>query len=152
MKNLESRLLEMLSRGYCVPRLADIAKALGEPGTTIHYNIKKLEKERKVLAYKAVFDQAAIGKSVCNYVLINTDPEEYSNPERIAGELSKLEEVESVDIITGQYEILIKVRTRTIDEFYNFVKKALSRKGFAKTTTITSLKQIKSEFVPIRTP
>jgi len=147
MKNIEEKLIPLLSTGNCTPQISGIAKKTREPATTIHYNIKRMEKEGKILAYKAVFDYEKINKGFCIYVLLNLAPEEYGDPERITKELAKFEEIESIDIITGDWELVVKVRTKNADEYYAFVRSVLSRKGITKIKSLTSLKQVKTEFV-----
>lgn len=149
MKDITPRLIELLKSGYCTPLISQIAKKIKEPSTTIHYNIKKLEKEEKIKNYKAVFDYKKIGEGHCTYILANLVPKNYGNPEEIAKEIAKNEKVESVDIVTGDYEILIKLRAKNIDEYYSFIKDAIKRYGFSKTISLTSLKQIKTEFVNV---
>lgn len=147
MKNLSEKLIPLLLEGCCTPQIARIATKLKEPSTTIHYNIKKLEEQKTIKAYKAVFDYKKIDKGHCTYLLGNLGPEHYSNPEKIAEALAKHPEVESVDIVTGDYELLIKLRTKDIDTYYAFVKFMVKQYAFAKTYSITSLKQVKTEFV-----
>lgn len=147
MKNIEEKLIRLLSKGFCTPQIARIARATGEPPTTIHYNIKKMEKEKKILAYKAVFDYSAIGPGFCTYVLISLSPDEYGNPERIAGELSMFDEIESIDIITGDWEMILKIRAGSNDEYFAFLKSVLSRKGIIKIKSLTTLKEIKTESI-----
>src|SRR3989344_595335 len=112
MKDIQPKLIELFKEGNCTPQISVIAKKLKEPSTTIHYNIKKLEKEGAIKAYKAVFDYKKINQGFCAFVLINLAPMEYADPDKIAKELSKHPEVESVDICTGDWEIVIKVRTK----------------------------------------
>jgi len=147
MKDISKRLTALLKESSCTPLISKIAKKLREPSTTIHYNIKKMEKEGSIKSYKAVFDYKKIEEGFCCFVLVNLSPDEYMNPEKIAEELAKHNEVESVDICTGDWEIVIKVRTKDQDEYYNFIKRVLSKKGIEKTKTLTSMKQIKTEFV-----
>ncbi len=149
MKNIAEKLVKLLKEGYCTPQIARIAKKLSEPSTTIHYNIKKLERDGEIKAYKAVFDYRKIGEGFCAFVLINLSPDEYGDPERISKELSKFQQIESVDICTGDWELLLKVRVKDQDEYYNFVKNVISRKGIIKIKSLTSLKQIKTEFVNV---
>ena len=149
MKDITPKLISLFKKGYCTPQIARLAKKLKEPSTTLHYNIKKLEKEDKIRAYKAVFDYKKIDEGFCTYVLINLSPDEYGNPERIGSELSKYDEIESIDICTGDWELVIKVRVKDQDEFYAFVKNVLSKKGIAKTTSLVSFKQLKTEFVEL---
>tara|TARA_Y100000310_G_scaffold285591_1_gene309180 strand:+ start:5378 stop:5836 length:459 start_codon:yes stop_codon:yes gene_type:complete len=147
MKNITEKLVELFKSGYCTPQIARIAKKIKEPSTTIHYNIKKLEQEGKIKSYKAVFDYKKIGEGHCTYILVNLLQDKYGDPDEVAKEVSKDSKVESVDICTGEYELLIKLRTKDIDEYYEWVKHGIKKYGFSKTISITSLKQFKTEFV-----
>jgi len=147
MKDLTPKLIGLFKVGSCTPQISKIAKQLKQPSTTIHYNIKKLEKESIIKAYKAVFDYTKINEGFCAYVLLSLSPDEYGNPERIGKDLAKHAEIESVDIITSDWEMIVKVRVKDQNEYFNFVKTVLSRKGVAKIKTLVSLKQLKAEFV-----
>ena len=80
---------------------------------------------------------------------MNLRPEKYGEPEEIAKELAKHPNVESVDIVTGNYELIAKLRTKDIDEYYAFVKMAVKKYSLAKIISLTSLKQVKTEFVAL---
>ena len=150
MKNIKPKLISLFKEGYCAPQIGRIAKTTDEPSATIHYNIKKLENEGAIKTYKAVFDYKKIDEGFCAYVLIALSPAEYGTPERIAKDLAKQKEVESVDIIAGDWELILKVRTKNQDEYFSFLRDVISKKGsLQKTKTIISLKQIKTEFVSI---
>lgn len=147
MRDLKPELVALLKKGGCVPRIADIAKRLRSKSSTIHYNIRQLERLGIVRSYKAVFDYKKIGEGFCTYVLISLDKSEYKTPEEVANMLAGYEEIESVDIITGRWEIIIKVRSGSIEQYYEFAKKVLSMKGIERTETLNSLHQVKTEFV-----
>ena len=149
MKDIKQKIVPLLHEGYCIPQIARIAKKIKQPSTTIHYNIKKLEKEGTIRTYKAVFDYKKIEQGFCTYVLLSLSPDEYGNPERIGKELAKHGEIESIDIITGDWELIVKVRIKDQDQYYQFVKNVLSRKGVTKIKTLVSFKQLKTEFVEI---
>ena len=148
MKNIRPRLIRLFKEGYCTPQIAKIAKTIDEPCATLHYNIKKLENDGAIKTYKAVFDYKKIDEGFCAYVLIALSPTEYSTPERIARALAKHKEVESVDLVAGEWELIVKVRTKDQDDYYKFLTNVISRqKGFQKTKSMVSLKQFKTEFV-----
>ena len=149
MKNIAEKLVKLFKEGNCTPQIAKIAKKLKEPSTTIHYNIKKLEKEGAIKTYKAVFDYKKVDEGFCVFVLINLSPDEYGNPENIGKELAKHPQVESVDICTGNWEMILKVRVKDQDAYYKLVKNVISRKGINKIVSLTSLKQLKTEFVTL---
>ena len=148
MKNIKPKLIRLFKEGYCTPQISRIAKTIDEPSATLHYNIKKLENEGAIKTYKAVFDYKKINEGFCAYLLIALSPAEYTTPERIARDLAKHKKVESVDLVAGDWELIIKIRTKDQDEYYDFLKEVISgEKGFQKTKSMISLKQIKTEFV-----
>ena len=148
MKDIRPKLIELFKQGYCTPQIGRIAQTIDEPSSTIHYNIKKLEKEGAIKTYKAVFDYRKIEEGFCAFVLIALSPTEYGDPERIAANLAKQKEIESVDIVAGEWELIIKVRTKDQDEYFSVVKNVISKeKGIQKTISIISLKGIKTEFI-----
>lgn len=149
MKDIGPRLIGLFKTGYCNPQIARLAKKLKQPSTTIHYNIKKLEKEKKIKAYRAVFDYKKLDKGYCVYVMINLPIEDYSDPEKIAKELVRDDNIESVDICTWDFELVIKLRTKDVDEYYDWVKRNSKRFNFKKILSITSLKQLKTEFIEL---
>ena len=148
MKDIKPKLIRLFKEGYCTPQIARIAKTIDEPSATIHYNIKKLEKEGAIKTYKAAFDYKKIGEGFCAFVLIALSSAEYGDPERIAANLARQKEVESVDIVAGEWELIIKVRTKDQDDYFNVVKNVISKeKGIEKSISIISLKEIKTEFI-----
>jgi len=148
MKDIQPKLIRLFKEGYCTPQIGRIAREIDEPATTIHYNIKKLESEGAIKTYKAVFDYRKIGEGFCTFVLIALSSSEYADPERIAHSLARHREVESVDILAGDWELIVKIRARDQDEYFQFLKQVISKeKGVENTNTIISLKQVKTEFV-----
>jgi DNA-binding Lrp family transcriptional regulator len=65
----------------------------------------------------------------------------------LLGEFARYEEVESADIIAGEWDIILKIRTENQDEYYKVLKNILTREDVEKITSFISLKQVKTEFV-----
>jgi len=147
MKNISPKLIKLLKEGYCTPQISRIARKTNEPAMTIHYNIKKLEREKAIKSYKAVFDYEKIGEGFCAFMLVNLSPDEYGNPEKIAEALAKYPEIESIDICTGDWEMVLKIRAKNQEEYYSFIKNVFSRKGILKVKSLVSLNQLKNEFI-----
>ena len=100
-----------------------------------------------IARYKAVFDAKKIEEGFCAYVLLNLSPDEYGDPEQVGKELARHGEIESVDVCTGDCELILKVRAKDQDAYYTFLRNVISRKGILRTKTMLSLKQVKSEGV-----
>lgn len=93
-------------------------------------------------------DKAHIGlranKRFCALVFVALSPNAYNNPEKIADILAKYEEIESADIVAGKWELILGIRTKDQNEFYDFLKKVIHKEdGIAKINSIISLKRIK---------
>ncbi len=146
MKNIQPKLVKLFKEGYCTPQIARIAKKLKEPSTTIHYNIKKLE-EKSIKTYKAVFDYKSIQEGFCVFMLIKLAKEEYGTPEETGKKLLNYDCVESVNIITGGWEMIVKARFEDQDKYYEFMKSIIKGKGISEIRTLTSLKEMKTEFI-----
>jgi DNA-binding Lrp family transcriptional regulator len=147
MKNITPKLIKLFKEGYCTPQIAKIANKINEPSTTIHYNIKKLEKEGAIKTYKAVFDYGKINEGFCAYVFVKLTSKAGADPDKILSEFARYEEVESADILAGEWDIILKIRAKNQDEYYEVLKSVLAREGIEKTTSFISLKQFKTEFV-----
>jgi DNA-binding Lrp family transcriptional regulator len=57
-----------------------------------------------------------------------------ADPDKLLGELSRYEEVESADILAGEWDIILKIRTKNQDEYYRVLKNILAQEGVEKTT------------------
>ena len=147
MKNIKPKLIKLFKEGYCTPQIARIAKKIEEASTTIHYNIKRLEEEGAIKAYKAVFDYKKINEGFCVFVFVKLTAKKGADPDKLLSEFARYEEVESADILAGEWDIVLKIRTKDQDEYYKVLKNILASEGVEKTTSFISLKQVKTEFV-----
>ena len=149
MKNITLKLIKLFKEGYCTPQIVKIAKKIKEPATTIHYNIKKLEKEGTIKTYKAVFDYEKIDEGFYAYVFVKLTSKAGADPDKILREFARYEKVESADILAGEWDIILKIRSKNQDEYYGVLRNVLAREGIEKTTSLISLKQFKTEFVSL---
>ena len=86
----------------------------------------------------------SVNKKFRALVFVALSPDAYNNPEKIADILSKYEEVESADIVAGNWELALEIRTKDQNEFYDFLKKAIHKENsIVKINSIISLKHIK---------
>ena len=117
------------------------------PVTTIHNRIKKMEKEGVIKRYTIEIDHKRVGKEIQAYILLTVN---YTLPSGrrihqmdIAHSIKSLPQVEEVKILAGATDILIKIRTRNIDELNNFVINKLREiEGVDKTQTMIVLNEL----------
>jgi len=121
-----------------------ISKKINIPITTIHNRIKKLEKEGIIENYTLKLNYKKLDLAVLSYVLVTVT---YTLPdgtkikqETVAKKIKGLPEVEEVHIVTGDTDILVRVRVKDIDELNKFViDKLRSIDGVDKTQTMVVL-------------
>jgi DNA-binding Lrp family transcriptional regulator len=149
-RNLEEKLIKELRTAGCAPSITKLSKKLRQAGSTIHFNIKKMEKEKKILAYKAVFSNEKIGQGFTGFALVKLSSKAYERRGftlEIAKRIGKHPEVESVDILTGEWELIVKIRAKDQKEYFSLVQKCCGGEGVVKINSLISMEQVKSEYV-----
>jgi Lrp/AsnC family transcriptional regulator for asnA, asnC and gidA len=124
-------------------KIRAIAKKAGLPMSTVHHRIGKMEREGVIRKYSAVPDYRKIGLPVCAYVLVNVEYSGIRSQEAVAREIRRLPNVLETNIISGEIDIIAKVRAGSIDELGETVIKRLRNiKGVAKTVTSVVMKEM----------
>jgi DNA-binding Lrp family transcriptional regulator len=143
MDEKDKAILEQLQRDSS-QTTSDISEATNIPITTVHNRIKKMEDRGVITDYTVEVDHKQLGKGIAAYILVTvmyTLPDgEQVQQEDVAKQISQLDEVETLDIITGSYDLVLKVRVGEVDELNDFViSKLRNIKGVDKTQTMVSL-------------
>jgi DNA-binding Lrp family transcriptional regulator len=135
------RILSELQRD-CRQSLKELSKKLGMPMSTIHDRIRKMEREKVIKAYSAVLDAEKVGKPITVFILISS---KYTNPQReLAKKIAAFPEVQEVHIITGEWDLLAKMKARDLKEVGEFIIDKLRMvKGVEKTATLSAIAQVK---------
>lgn len=114
-----------------------IAKQLSVPPTTVHSRIKKMEKDGVIRGYTTVLDDGRLGIGAKAFVFISLySRSKKSSLEFIMNEIAKFPEVQEICAISGDWDILVKLKGKTTDDIGRFVIKNLRKiKGVEKTVT-----------------
>lgn len=121
--------------------MKEIAKKIDCPPTTVYAKTKRMEDLGIIKSYKAILDAKKLDKGATAFILASfayrlSGTEEPLSQKRIAGEISKFPEVQEVHIITGDWDILIKVKAKDVDAIGKFVVDKLRKvQGIEKTLT-----------------
>ncbi len=128
---------------------SQIYKKTNIPITTVHNRIKKLGNLGIIKGYTLRLDYNKLEKPILGFILVTVN---YLLPdgtkikqEEVAQKIKMLEDVEEVNIVTGVTDILIKVRTSSIEELNNFIiKKLRNINGIDKTQTMITLNNLQN--------
>ena len=122
-----------------------LSKAINAPRTTVNNRIKKLQQEGYIKGYKAIVNPKKLGKGIT--VLIHIVITSKKAASLVAEKLKKLPQTEEVYILSGQYDMMAKVRLKDTEELsrfiYDEVKGLRSWEGIERTESMIVLDTIK---------
>jgi DNA-binding Lrp family transcriptional regulator len=117
----------------------EISDRTGLPVTTVFAKIKRIERLGLIKGYYAVLNSRELGVSTTAFVLASfayKGEERAVSQRKVAKEIASFPEVQEVHIISGEWDILIKVKAKDIDAVGRYVVDKLRLvKGIEKTLT-----------------
>jgi len=126
----------------CKLTAREIADKINSPITTVFAKIKRMEQQGIIKEYRAILDNKKLNFGVTAFILTSFSYRTGKNEEQtlsqrlIAEQIAKFPEVQEVHIISGDWDILIKVKEKDVDSVGKFVvDKLRTVKGIEKTLT-----------------
>ena len=126
-----------------------IAKKIICPITTVFAKIKRMEELGVIKQYRAILDPTKLNLSTSAFILaaVSYGTKNDGNPlsqRDVAEEIAHFPEVQEVHIITGDWDLLVKLRAENVDAVGRFVVDKLRRiKGLEKTLTCMVFETVK---------
>jgi Lrp/AsnC family transcriptional regulator for asnA, asnC and gidA len=122
--------------------LSEIARRLDMGSATIHERVRSLEEEGYIREYRAVLDPELLGIDQVAFVHVETMAGRFSE---VAERIAEHREVQEVHEITGDADLLVKVRVRETDDLSDFLADLGESEGVRKSATNVSLRSVKEE-------
>ncbi|MFW9924477.1 MAG: Lrp/AsnC family transcriptional regulator [Candidatus Thorarchaeota archaeon] len=124
-----------------------IAQDLDIPRVTVHTRIEKMKEEGIIKQFTTVIDYKKIGLPVTAFVFISFSPAGNLTQKDLAEKIAKIKNVYEIHLITGEWDILIKIRGESLDQIGNIVLNEIRiLPGVAKTITCPSFMSVKNGF------
>ena len=116
--------------------------------STIHNRIKRLEDSQVIRQYMAIIDHKSLDYNMISFIMIEfVNRDNQLDQVAVAEQISQLPNVEEVHLVTGEFDILLKVRSKDIDDLSLFVTKNLKQiPGVGGSRTFVSLRSVKQYF------
>lgn len=133
-------ILHILQRN-CKLTAREVADKIDAPITTVFAKIKRMEQLGIIREYRAILDAKKLDFGVTAFILASFSYRAENGGEAlsqrfIAEQIAKFPEVQEVHIISGDWDILIKVKDKDVDSVGRFVvDKLRTVKGIEKTLT-----------------
>ena len=129
----------------------DLAKMLDAKPADVKRRIKQYEDDKVILGYKAVINDDKVDTDLVKAVIeVKIQPEREGGFNRIASRIAKFDEVTSLFLMSGGYDLLIFVEGRSLRDVALFVSEKLATlHGVTSTATHFMLKTYKEQGVLI---
>ena len=127
--------------------IVDIANKLDLPRATVQERLKKMVESGVIRRFVAIPDYSKVGKQVTAYVFVTFSSEGGLPQRKLAEEMSKIPGVYEVSVISGEWDMLLKVRAGSVEEIGRLVVDRLrAMKGIEKTETCVAFQTVKESF------
>ena len=148
MQSLKAQILEILSEDCRTP-LERIAVMTGNDLTQVAETVEELERDRVILQYSPIINWDRTDKERVEAMIeVKVTPQRDMGFDAIAGRIYRFDEVKSVFLMSGSYDLLVLVEARTLKELALFVSEKLSPlESVTGTSTSFVLKRYKQDGV-----
>ncbi|MBI2139839.1 Lrp/AsnC family transcriptional regulator [Candidatus Woesearchaeota archaeon] len=119
--------------------IRDIAKKTGLRPSTVHQRLVKLKSEKVIEAFTIKANNAAVGEGFIVFMLIKT------KPQAVVNSIIHNEHVKEVFGVTGEYDVLVKMKFSDVAAFNDFLLKFRKHENVEATLTMVATASIKEE-------
>ena len=140
------KLLELLEQDCTMP-ISALAAAAGVTEAEAKAAVKQYEDDRTILGYQAIVDWDRVRReTVTALIEVNVTPQSIDGFDRIAERIYQYDEVESMYLMSGSFDLTVIISGRTLREVAQFVGERLAPiQGVTGTATHFILKKYKEK-------
>ena len=122
----------------------NIGKKVNIPRITVHDRIQKMIKNGVIKSFDVKIDYNKIGLPTEVFIFVSFLPNADISQRELAKRISKFDRILEVHIISGEYDLLLKVRGKSLEEIGEIViDKLRNIKGVGKTLTFACFDTVK---------
>lgn len=113
-----------------------LSRILDIPRSTIHERIKKMVQNGYIKQFTVIPDYKKIGLPITAFIHVSFLPNPEISQRILAEKISKLEGVHEVHIVSGEWDLILKVRAKSVEDVGKLVVDRLRKiRGVGKTQT-----------------
>ena len=125
-------------------KISDISRTLDIPRVTVHERIQGMIKRGVIKKFTIVPDYEVLGNPFVAFIFVGFHSANKISQRDLARKVSQMREVEEVHIIAGEWDLLLKVRARSLKEIGDLVLDRLREmEGVERTETIAIFQTVK---------
>ena len=135
------KIIEILKNNAREP-IKDIAKKTSIRPSTVHQRIQRLTKNKVIEKFTIRLNDKAIEENFIAFMLIKGTTSDY-----ITSKFLNTKNVKEVFGVTGEYDVLVKLKFKDVEEFNGFlINFRKEMKSIQSTLTMIATASIKEEF------
>ena len=139
--NKDLKIIEILKNNAREP-IKDIAKKTAIRPSTVHQRIQRLIKHNIIEKFTIRLNDKSVGENFIAFMLIKGTTSDYINNKFLNNK-----NVKEVFGVTGEYDVLVKLKFMDVEEFNGFlINFRKDMKGIQSTLTMVGTANIKEEF------
>jgi len=119
--------------------IRDIAKATKLRPSTVHQRIFRLKEKGVIEKFTLKLNNKAVGEGFIVFMLIKT------KPAAVLDKIVNNKHVKEFFGVTGEYDLLLKLKFRDVEEFNDFVIKFRKEQSIQTTLTMVVTADVKEE-------
>ncbi|MBW1294321.1 Lrp/AsnC family transcriptional regulator [Aquimarina litoralis] len=127
----------------------EIASILNLTPSPVYERVRRLEKQGFIKKYVAILDKKLIDRSITTICQVSMRYHNEAFIEKFEEQIQNLDEVQECYHMAGQVDFVLKIHTKSLEEYHDFVKTKLSKiENIGVLNSTFVLKEIKhsSEF------
>jgi len=136
LDGIDYQILGLLQQN-CKLSWGKIGEEVGLSAPSVIERVKKLEESGVILSYQAILDGRVLGLDVTAFIgLTISQP---ASIQAVEQEVTRIPEVLESHHVTGDYTLLVKVKTRNTQSLEELIRQLRSIDGVARTVTMVVL-------------
>lgn len=143
LDDIDVEILKILQKD-CRVTLDQMSKMLNVPKSTLHYRIKRLEKQGVIEGYYAKINPAKLGKEYITVTLVRAryGPGYHK---KVGEKLAKLPGVWAVYFVLGETDFIVLTRSNSRETFMKTLEQMINSKEIERTSTMVVTEIIKED-------
>ncbi|NHI84366.1 MAG: Lrp/AsnC family transcriptional regulator [Candidatus Thorarchaeota archaeon] len=125
--------------------LQEIADSLDTPVSTIHYRVRRLEKEGVIKGYFAHLDASKLGLNIQS--IIHVYAKHGPTFEDLGLQIADIDGVSKVYWAYGEVDFFVFARARDLDEFNTIIRKIMNIDGVDRTNSQVVARVVKDDMM-----
>jgi Lrp/AsnC family leucine-responsive transcriptional regulator len=124
--------------------ITDLARDIGLSKSPTQARLRRLEKAGVITGYRALFDPIRLGLNHISFVEVRLSDTREAALQAFNAAVAKIPEIEQVHMIAGNFDYLMKIRTRDMTDYRRFLAEKISAlPHVSNTSTYVAMQAVK---------